>query len=61
MAQLKIEDIPKIRAIWADTIAVITEAQPLIPQAHGTQRGARSATRFRTSGNGIPMQNARYP
>jgi len=49
---------PKCMASSVARIALITEAQPLTPHAHGTQSGARSETCLRPSGNGIPMQNA---
>ena len=39
-------------------MALTTEAQPLMPQTHGTRSGARCASRDNARGNGIPMQKA---
>ncbi len=38
--------------------ALITEAKPLIPQAHGMKSGMLFATRVSPIGNGMPIQNA---
>ena len=37
--------------------AATTDAQPLMPQAHGTKAGAPSETRPSPSGDGRPMTN----
>src|SRR6266481_1971543 len=39
-------------------IALTTEAQPLMPQTHGTRSGASCASRDNARGNGMPMQKA---
>ena len=39
--------------------ALMTEARPLIPQAHGIKFGAVAATYLSPSGNGMPILMAR--
>jgi len=38
--------------------ALITEAKPLMPQAHTMKSGVLLASRFSPTGNGIPIKNA---
>ncbi len=50
--------VPKVIASMVARIAESTEAQPLMPQAHGTRCGALALRRASASGNGMPMKNA---
>ncbi len=50
---------PKWIASNVASDALMTEAQPLIPQAQGISRSALSARSLRAIGNGIPIQVAK--
>ncbi len=49
---------PKDIASIVASTGLITEAQPLIPQAQGTISGSRDETCAKPKGNGIPKKNA---
>ena len=49
---------PKDIARIVASTGLMTEAQPLIPQAQGTISGCRDETCARPRGNGIPKKNA---
>jgi len=50
---------PKLMAKSIARTALITEAQPFTPQAHGISSGAKLFNLMMASGKGIPIQKER--